>query len=359
MSLWVPILIFGVGNVGRALVSQVIECRALHAERLGVRLEIVALADSLGAIVEQAGLSDAELEAVMRAKVAGQSLRESAIGYDQGDLADIVDVAGEDNAIVVDLTATALTVPALESALDRGYGVVTANKLPLAASLDAWQGLTKHRRFRWEATVGAGLPVIQPLLTLINTGDTIHRIEGALSGTLGYLSSQLEAGQPFSAAVLDAKTRGYTEPDPRQDLGGLDAARKALILARMLGYELELMDVEVESLYPEEMDGLSLEEFMPRLPELDEVYAARVAEAQAEGNTLRYIAEVGDGKARVGLQALERSHRLAQVHSSDSIVLFHTARYSENPLVISGRGAGAVNTAAGVLGDILDLVRLI
>lgn len=352
----VPVILLGVGNVGRALVRQIIDLRALHAERLRVRYDLVAVADSDGAIFQPAGFSDPALEHLLRYKAEGGKFREHELGYDQGDLVGLVDVAGDDGAIVVDLSASAATIPALESALDRGYGAVTANKLPLAADLATWQRLTDHRRLRWEATVGAGLPVILTLTHLLNSGDEVRRIEGALSGTLGYLSSELERGTPFSAAVREARARGYTEPDPRQDLGGLDAARKALILARMIGYPLELTDVAVESLYPVDMDGLSVAEFMDALPALDEGYARRVAEARAQGKTLRYVAEVADGQARVGLQPLTPEHRVAHVSSSDSIVVFTTARYAENPLVVSGRGAGAVNTAAGVLGDMMDLV---
>lgn len=357
MPQWIPIIILGIGNVGRALVRQIIDLRPMHAERLRARLEVVALADSDGAIFQPGGMQDAELEIIMRAKAEGGRLRQAELGGTElDDLLGLIDIAGDDNAIVVDLTATDKTIPALESALDRGYGAVTANKLPLAADLATYQRLTDHRRFRWEATVGAGLPVIATLQTLILTGDEVKRIDGALSGTLGFLASQLEAGRPFSEAVREAKQRGYTEPDPRQDLGGLDAARKALILGRMSGLSLELSDVEIESLYPATMDDLPVEEFMAALPALDAQYARRVAEAKAIGLTLRYAAEVSEGQARVGFQALPPSHKLAQVRSSDSIVIFQTTRYDENPLVISGRGAGAVNTAAGVLGDILSLI---
>ena len=353
---WVPVIILGAGNVGRALVKEIIQCRPLHTERLRVRLEVITLSDRDGAVFEPAGLTDAQLHDILNWKEAGRPLRQHELGAYQDDLVALVDIAGQDGAIVVDLTATAETIPALESALDRGYGAVTANKLPLAADLATFRRLVDHRRFRWEATVGAGLPVIVTLTNLVNTGDAVQRIEGALSGTLGYLSSQLEAGQPFSDIVREAKRLGYTEPDPRQDLGGLDAARKALIMARMIGYPLELTDVSVESLYPAEMDTLSVDEFMAALPSLDEQYEVRVAEARAAGHTLRYVAEVADGAARVGLQPLDPESRLARVRSSDSIVIFHTERYSENPLVVSGRGAGAYNTAAGVLGDILSLV---
>lgn len=352
----VPVILLGVGNVGRALVRQIIDLRERHAQRLRARFELVAVADSDGAIFEPAGFSDATLETLLSYKASGGKFREHELGYDQGDLAALVDVAGDDGAIVIDLSASAATIPALESALDRGYGAVTANKLPLAADLATWQRLTDHRRMRWEATVGAGLPVILTLQNLLDTGDDVHRIEGALSGTLGYLSSELERGTPFSVAVREAKARGYTEPDPRQDLGGLDAARKALILARMLGYALELTDVAVESLYPAALDDLSVAEFMDVLPTLDDDYAARAAQARADGKTLRYVAEVSGGQARVGLQPLSPDNRVARVSSSDSIVVFHTLRYSDNPLVVSGRGAGPINTAAGVLGDMLALV---
>ncbi|MFQ6058171.1 MAG: homoserine dehydrogenase [Anaerolineae bacterium] len=351
-----PIIQFGVGNVGRALIQQVVDNRARH-EQLGLRLQVVALCDHDGAVVQERGLADEQLEAILRAKARGTRLRHLEWGYYQDDLTAIVDVAGTNEAIVVDVTASDQTIPALLAALERGYGLVLANKLPLAGSYPLFQQLTAGRGTRYETTVGAGLPVVATLQTLLDTGDTVERIQGCLSGTVGFICARLEAGEPFSAAVREARARGYTEPDPREDLAGYDAARKALILARMLGYPLELEDVAVERLYPPHMDALSVEEFMSQVEALDAEYAERAAQVRDSGQRLRYVAEVVEGHCRVELQAVPPDSRLAHIQASDSIVLFQTARYHENPLTISGRGAGPEVTAAGVLGDILALAH--
>ncbi len=351
----IPLIQFGVGNVGRSLIEQVIANRVQHADLLGLRLEYVALADSDGAVVNSDGLDDAVLQEVIHAKLAGAHLKDLDTGYVQQDPTAIVDVAGTDNAIVIDVTATQATIPALLEALERGYRVVTANKLPLTQSFALFQTLTADRRLRFETTVGAGLPIISTLQTLVDVGDEVQRIQGCLSGTLGFICAQLESGNRFSEAVREAKRRGYTEPDPREDLAGSDAARKALILARMLGYPLELEDVEVERLYPQEMDDLTVDEFMTEVDALDEPFAARAADARDAGRPLRYVSEVIDGRCRVSMTTVDPDSRLAHIHSSDSIVVFETALYQENPLTISGRGAGPAVTAAGVLGDIVAL----
>ena len=352
----IPLIQFGVGNVGRWLIRHILDLRGFHASNLDLVLDYVAVCDRDGAIVQGDGLTDAQLETVLKTKAQGGRLRDLSWGYDQGDLTAIVDVAGTEGAIVVDVTASSSTVPALLTALERGYGVVTANKLPLAGDYATFQRLTASRRVRFETTVGAALPVIATLQTLIDTGDQVERIEGCLSGTLGYICSQLEAGAPFSTAVREAKRLGLTEPDPREDLAGSDAARKALILARMLGHAIELADVEVERLYPESMDDLTVDEFLAQADALDEPYAQRTAQVRAAGQALRYVAEVSNGRCRVGLTGVPSDSPLARIRSSDSIVVFSTARYQENPLTISGRGAGPEVTAAGVLGDILSLV---
>jgi homoserine dehydrogenase len=165
----------------------------------------------------------------------------------------------------------------------------------------------------------------------------------------------LEVGVPFGAAVRDAKAKGYTEPDPRQDLGGLDAARKALILARMLGYWLDMKDVAVESLYPASMDGLSVDEFLHEVDALDAPMKQRAAELTAGGKKLRYAAEIENGKLRVGLMGADPSSKLGGIRTSDSIVVFYTRYFSDNPLAVSGRGAGQEVTASGVLGDVVSL----
>jgi homoserine dehydrogenase len=251
-------------------------------------------------------------------------------------------------------------VPALEQALTHGMDLVLANKRPLAdrraVSDGLWQtARARGRRILHEATVGAGLPIIDTYHKLVESGDRVDRIEGLLSGTLGYVLSEVTVGVPFSRAVRSAMTKGYTEPDPRDDLSGMDVARKALILARLLGYQGELRQSSVESLVPKWARSLSLEQFLDRIEELDAPWKRRADSAAAEGSVLRYVALVTPSKIAVGVRAVSMTSPLAGIKGSDNQLVFTTARYKTNPLVITGPGAGAEVTAAGVLNDILRL----
>jgi len=343
-----PVFLLGFGGVGRVLARQIIALRDRHARRNRLHLAIVGIADSASAVVEPAGLTDQAVLDLVARKSRGERLGDAA----RPALPDALPA----HTIIVDTAATEATVPILIAAKARGMGVVLANKLPLAGELAWWDALADAQS-RWETTCGAALPVISTLNTLLDSGDDVMRIEGALSGTLGFLSAQLEAGRPFGAAVREAKAMGYTEPDPRQDLGGLDAARKALILARMLGHRLTMSDISVEPLYPAEMDGLSVDDFLRAVDSLDEAMRQRAAELTAGGRRLRYAAEIENGRLRVGLMGADANSKLGSIRSSDSIVVFHTRCFGDHPLAVSGRGAGQEVTASGVLGDIVSLAR--
>jgi homoserine dehydrogenase len=260
------------------------------------------------------------------------------------------------NTILVDTTASDAVVPYLLKGKKRGMGVVLANKVPLVGPLAWWDALTDERS-RWETTCGAALPVISTLTTLLNSGDAVQRIEGSVSGTLSFITSQLEAGAPFGPAVREAKARGYTEPDPRLDLSGIDVARKALILARMLGYRLEMADVRVEALYPSAMDALSVDEFLREVDTLNEPMAARVAALTAGGRKLRYAAVVENGQLTAGLVGADPASKLGHARASDCVIVFHTQQFLNNPVTVSGLGAGHEVTASGVLGDVVALSR--
>ena len=336
----IPLIILGAGKVGRALVRQLIEAGPLHAERDGLAFPVVAWCDSHGAAVDERGLAAGTLEALSAAKAAGTAIAKTEFGYRQTDLAAIVDVAGADGCVVADVSATDATVPALLLALQRGYSAVTANKVPLTGTQATFDALTGSGRFRYESTVGSAVPVIEATLGLVRAADRVDAIRGVLSGTLGFLCTGLQAGQPFSALVDEAMRRGYTEPDPRIDLGGTDVARKALILARTLGWKLELADVTVSSLVPADLAALPLAEFLSRSTELDAGFAAQAAAATGEGRVLRYVAELRDGKAAVGMQAVPLDSALGQLRGNDNLVAFHTRYYPDTPLVLQGRGAG-------------------
>ena len=235
-------------------------------------------------------------------------------------------------------------------------GVVLANKIPLAADWNAAKTFFEYSDLRYECTVGAGLPVIDTLQYLLDTGDRVTRIEGCLSGTLGYLCAELEQGVPYSEAVAQAKALGYTEPDPRDDLSGKDVARKALILARTAGWPLEMADLTVELLYPKSLSGVSTDEFMAAVSILDEPYSRRVGEAQTGGQVLRYVARVGPDGGEVGLAAVPQDSPVGALRGPANYIALHTTRYNEVPLVLSGPGAGPEVTAAGVLGDIVRII---
>jgi len=347
------IIILGAGNVGRALLRQILETRDILAQRTGLRLVPIALADISGVLSDPGGLSEETLWAAWQATHGGQLL--NVLPAVQP--VDTVTGALQPGAILVDVTASPHTEPMLRAALDMGCGVVLANKIPLAGLWANAELFFKHPRLRYEVTVGAGLPVICTLQYLLDTGDQVTAIEGCLSGTLGYLCAELERGVPYSKAIAQARASGYTEPDPRQDLGGQDVARKALILARTCGWPLETTDLTVESLYPRELAGIVLEEFMAQACTLDEAYTRRVCEAQAQGKVLRYVARVGPQGGAVGLVSVPRDDPLGALRGPANYIAFHTRRYDQVPLVISGPGAGPEVTAAGVMGDILTLAR--
>jgi len=215
--------------------------------------------------------------------------------------------------------------------------------------------LFEYPRLRYETTVGAALPVITTTKRLVASGETIQRIVGSLSGTLGYIMTAVEEGVAFSKAVLRAKELGYTEPDPREDLSGRDVARKGLILARTLGWDIEMDDVKVQSLFPEEWASWPLADFLGELYALDDDFYSWRDAAQVRRESLRYVAQVSEGTVEVGIQFIPSDSPLGRLRGSDNLVEFYTQYYDPQPLAIQGRGAGVHATAAGVLSDIMEL----
>jgi len=264
------------------------------------------------------------------------------------------------HAIIIDCSSSSDVADRYPGWLASGIHIVTPNKKANSADLEFYARLHEARRaggahYLYEATVGAGLPVIQTLRDLRDTGDTIHRIEGMLSGTLAYLFNVWDGSEPFSTVVRAAKARGYTEPDPRDDLSGTDFARKLIILGREMGLRLELADVQLESLVPRSLAGGTVDEFLERLPAFDTAMAERLQAARSRDRVLRYIGslDAATGKASVGLVELERTHTFANINLTDNVVRFLTRRYNQNPLVVQGPGAGPEVTAGGVFGDLL------
>ncbi|MEP7345730.1 MAG: bifunctional aspartate kinase/homoserine dehydrogenase I [Gemmatimonadaceae bacterium] len=351
------VVLLGFGQIGRALATML-----PGAKHEGTSLRIVGAIDRSGYVFAPGGLPPKQLTALVRHKAAGKRLADAAGGTVSPDaITSVRDVARHalTNPILVDVTADD-TAPAIRVALASGMDVVLANKRPLGGPLDDARGLldlaaTQGRRLLHETTVGAGLPIIDTYHKLAESGDRILSIEGCTSGTLGFLLDDVSRGAKFSQVLRRAMQRGFTEPDPRDDLSGMDVARKALILARLVGYNGEMADIPVESLVPEALRGVSVAEFLRRVDEMDAPWAERAGAARAMGHVLRYVARVTRKRVSVGLQSVPSASTFGGLRGTDNQVVFTTTRYRENPLVITGPGAGPAVTAAGVLNDILKI----
>jgi aspartokinase/homoserine dehydrogenase 1 len=265
------------------------------------------------------------------------------------------------HSVIIDATGSNDIAERYSRWLDMGFNIITANKKANTKDQEYYDELRnmarkRHTYFVYSTNVGAGLPIIQTLRDLHHTGDTVLSIEGILSGTLSYLFNGLTPAKLFSDAVKEAKDKGFTEPDPRDDLSGTDVARKLVILAREIGLKLELKDVDVESLVPSALQNLSLVDFMKDLPKYDGEMKTRLENAQKKTEVLRYVASLtADGKAKIALKAYSQAHAFSRLSGSDNIVAFTTARYNTQPLIIQGPGAGPQVTAAGVFADLLRL----
>lgn len=347
----IPVVIFGLGGVGRELVRQIINGRSCVASRNGCQFNVVGLVDSQRWVWQPQGLTDEQLWQVL-----GDKEQKRPLGQERPSGSHIIlqtQSVGLQNVIVVDVTAQDGMEPTLNAALDAGYSIALANKKPFAGPWAIAQRFFNNPCVRHESTVGGGQPVIATLRYLLDTNDPIYQIQGQLSGTIGYICSRLDQGVSFSQAITEAKTNGYTEPDPREDLGGKDVRRKIMILGRMAGWPLEEADIEVESLYTPALAGLSVAAFMAAAHTMDEEMDKRVKTAVSQGKLLRYVAQLENGKGSVGLQAIPAHSPLANL----KYISFRTAYYNTDPLLIGGRGAGVDMTAAGVLGDMIGLVR--
>ncbi|GMY10246.1 homoserine dehydrogenase [Fagus crenata] len=371
----IPVILMGCGGVGRHLLHHIVSCRSLHA-KLGVHLRVVGVCDSKSSIIVSdvffMELDDKFLLELCQLKSNGSSLLtlSSSVEYQvlsnsdsTTKLIEIADLLGKSIGLaLVDCSASSETIGVLKRVVDLGCCIVMANKKPLTSTMEDYDKLVSHpRRVRHESTVGAGLPVIASLNRILSSGDTVHRIVGSLSGTLGYVMSEVEDGKPLSQVVKAAKSLGYTEPDPRDDLSGMDVARKALILARLLGWRINLDSIKIESLYPEVMGSnvMSVEDFLDSgLLLLDKDIQERVNKASLNGNVLRYVCLIEGSRCEVGIQELPKDSPLGRLRGSDNVLEIYSRCYNEQPLVIQGAGAGNDTTAAGVLADILDIQDL-
>jgi bifunctional aspartokinase / homoserine dehydrogenase 1 len=344
------VAVIGAGTLGRRLLALLAEQAATLAHEHHLYLRLVGVADSRRLVWEEDGLP---LD-----QAADQLAEASASGADPLDaLTERLDAARLERLILVDATGAEAAARRYPGWLRQGVGVVTPSQRANTLDLDFYDDVRLSARegeapFLYETSVGAGLAVLSTLRDLLRTGDTVRRVEGAVSGTLAFVFNAMRAGQPFSEAVRDAAARGLTEADPRADLGGEDVARKLLLLARELGRRTEPGDVQVQSLVPEALRDLPLDEFWARLPELDEFWTRKMAEFAARRQQLQYVAVLAEDQVRAGVQALPAGSPLADLLGAQMLFAFHTARYGDEPLVVRGPGANADITAAVLLADV-------
>ncbi|MCK5828277.1 homoserine dehydrogenase [Candidatus Bipolaricaulota bacterium] len=346
------VVIVGLGLVGRALIGQLQQVtNQLNAER-GVHLRIVGLADRGGVLHSHTGLPATAIGEALDAKLDGESIAALHLAVSSG--VNFAELASP-STVFVDATAARGMARTWCDVLDAGAGVVLANKLPLCESWDQSRLLYHHPNVRYEATVGAGLPVLSTLRNLLATGDCVEHIDGVLSGTLGYLTGRLSDGIVFSEALAEAVDLGYAEPDPSEDLSGRDVARKAIILSRSVGWPVEQADITLEGLISD--DQISEMSEGADASTLDTELASRFDKASCRGEAICYLAQVSSDDIRIGMTPVPQSSAFTSLAGPENRVAFHTNRYVVNPVGITGPGAGPDVTAAGILGDLIDLAE--
>jgi aspartokinase/homoserine dehydrogenase 1 len=343
--------LIGTGGVGHTFLAQLQEAaqRLKHDSQIDLRVR--AIADSKRMLLHELEINLSHWK---------KNLQESDLQLNLKDFSRHVRSEHLPHAVVIDCTASTDIAQLYPQWLKMGLHVITPNKKANTLSIQFYQELKQaaeqsQRHYLYETTVGAGLPIINSLRELVKTGDQILQIEGILSGTLSYIFNSFSAERTFSSVVLEAKKRGYTEPDPRDDLSGVDVARKLVILAREMGKKIELSDVKIEAFLPSELQTGSVEQFLTKLPQFDELFLKKLQTAQARGQVLRFVGRIGqDGTASVALHSYPAEHAFARISGTDNIVAFRTRRYSQ-PLIVQGPGAGPEVTAAGVFADLLRL----
>ena len=343
--------LFGPGNIGGTLLDQI----GRESERLrrefDLDIRVRGIATSKKMLISEEGVDLSTWR---------EQLRDYGIPYNEEIFLSHIKASYYPHWVLVDATASADRAMQYKSFIESGFHVITPNKKassgPYPYYLSLYEASQRTgKKFLYETTVGAGLPIITTLKDLRETGDIIEKVEGMVSGTLSWLFTNYDGTVPFSELVRKARDMGFTEPDPRDDLSGMDVARKTVILARELGYKAEVEDLEIRNLVPPALRDVSKEEFLERMDEMDDEMLALYKEASAKGMKLRYVGTVDGGKCSVSLSSFPSDHPFSQAKGTDNVIEFTTARYHNQPLVVQGPGAGPEVTAAGIFADILRL----
>lgn len=347
------VFIVGTGLIGKTLMNQISKHRDYLKSSRSLEISIAGISNSRKMIFDVDGISS----------------KRYAENIEKGETADMVQFVQAminmnlPQSIFVDCTSSDMVVKHYAEIMENSISIVTPNKLANSDTYKNYLNLRKiaakrNVRFLYETNVGAGLPVINTLTDLLNSGDEIRRIEAVLSGTLSFIFNNFNEGTAFSDIVKQAQEKGYTEPDPRIDLSGKDVARKLLILARETGMKIEMKDIQIDSILPLScLKASSVPAFFVELKKNNHLFEARRAKAAKSNKVLRFIASLDNGKAKISLQEVDSSHPFYNLSGSDNIISFTTERYSDRPLVVKGPGAGAEVTAAGVFAEIISISK--
>lgn len=347
------LFICGVGTVGSKLIEQI---RSQHDElkqNRRLQLNVVGIASSHNAIFDREGIDlDTYKEQLVQSEITDtETLRREVIGMNIF------------NSVFVDCTASKDVSAFYQDFLEHNISVIAANKIAASSDYESYiklkqTALAKGVKFRFETNVGAGLPIIGTINDLRNSGDKILKIEAVLSGTLNFIFNELSENVPFSEAVRRAKKQGYSEPDPRIDLSGIDVIRKLIILTREAGYKAEQDNVEKKLFIPESFFNGSLDDFWKNLPMLDDEFEQKRKQLEAQNKRWRFVAKMEMGNTSVELTTVEKGHPFYNLEGSNNIVMLTTERYKEYPMLIQGYGAGASVTAAGVFANIMSIANI-
>jgi aspartokinase/homoserine dehydrogenase 1 len=345
----IDVFLLGCGLVGKELINQ-LERQKSWLKQRNIKLNLYGIANSRQLLLDKQGIDFANWPML---------LADSQQGFDLEVVEQFVKENHLINPVLVDCSSSQQLADQYIDFLNAGFHIVAANKKANTSSQDYYQSLVSTSqksgcKFLYETNVGAGLPVLDNLQLLFGAGDKLISFNGILSGSLSYIFGVVEDGLSLSAATQQAKGNGFTEPDPRDDLSGMDVARKLLIIARESGLHLELKDIEIDPVVPNDFaSGKSVDEFMAQLPDLDNAFSERVQAAREKGRVLRYVGSIEDGKCKVGIEAVSKEDALSSVRDGENALAILSQYYQPKPYVIKGYGAGAQVTAAGVFADIL------